>query len=326
MGVDGSERTVDYVAAAAIVVTAAVNVRGVRLGAAVAGLSTIAKFGALLFLVGSAFLLGGQHGATFDHFTDAGGPVAPALFGLALVSVLWAYDGFADVSFAAGEIKDPQRTLPRAIVAGTVAILAIYMAVNAAYLYVAPLPDVARSPLVAADTMERLFGNAGVTLVSIVVALSTFGALMGIMLAAPRIFFAMANDGLFFRAMGRVHPEHQTPHVAIMFAAALGVVFVLTRTFEQLADTFVISIWPFYGLAIAGLYRLRVTRPELARPYRVPGYPIVPAIFLAGVLYLVGSAIAGDPIGTGVTFAAVLLGLPVYAVIRPRGRQRARGL
>ena len=164
--------------------------------------------------------------------------------------------------------------------------------------------------------------EAGATAISAIVAISTFGALIGISLAAPRIFFAMAEDRLFFPVMARVHPRFETPYVAIGLTAGLGVLFVLTRTFEQLADTFVLSIWPFYGLAIAAIYRLRRTRPDLPRPYRVPGYPIVPAVFIGGVAYLVGSALLQDLKWTGVTFGIVLAGLPVYWIIT----RRATGL
>ena len=302
----------DFVAAAAIIAAAIINVRGVHLGALVAGASTVAKVSALVLLVLASFALGGGAGASAGNFTASAGAVDAGLFGLALISVLWAYDGFADVSFAAGEVSDPQRTLPRAIVAGSLAIIGIYAAANAAYLYVNPLERLASSPLIAADTMQALFGQAGVAFVSVVVTISTFGALIAIMLSAPRVFFAMADDRLFFPVMARVHPRYGTPHIAIALAAALGVFFVLTRTFEQLADTFVLTIWPFYGLAIAGLYRLRRTRPDLPRPYKVPGYPAVPAIFVAAVIYLVGNALISDPMWTGVTFAIVLAGIPVY--------------
>jgi basic amino acid/polyamine antiporter, APA family len=314
LGYDPSQygRTTDYIAVAAIAGAALVNIRGVRIGAAFAGVSSAAKFGALAVLVAMSFLLGGGSGATVSHFTEAGGAVAPGLFGLALISVLWAYDGFADVSFAAGEVKDPQRTLPRAIVGGTIAIVAIYLAANCAYLFVTPIAQISQSRLIAADTMQALVGTAGAAFVSVVVMISTLGALIAVMLTSPRVFFALADDRLFFRPLARVHPRYQTPYVAISLAAALGVVFVLTRTFEQLADTFVLSIWPFYGLAAAGLYRLRRTRPDLARPYRVPGYPVVPAIFIGAVIYLVGNALVTDPIWSGVTFAIVLAGVPVY--------------
>jgi amino acid transporter len=308
LGVDAAV-WVDFIAAAAIVVAAVINIAGVKVGAAVAGLSTIAKCGALVVLVLAAFLAGA--GSTANLAASAT-PVEGRLFGLALISVLWAYDGFADVSFAAGEVRDPQRTLPRAIVGGTMAIIAIYVAANAAYLYLNPIATLAASSLVAADTARGVFGEIGVSLVSVVVAISTFGSLIAIMLSAPRIFFAMADDGLFFQSLARVHPRFGTPYVAILLAMTLGVLFVLTRTFEQLADTFVLSIWPFYGVAIAGLFRLRRLRPSMARPYLVAGYPVVPAVFIAAVVYLVGNALVADPVWTTVTFAIVLAGIPVY--------------
>ena len=192
--------------------------------------------------------------------------------------------------------------------------MTIYLLTNVAYLYVQPITVMAQSPLIAADTMRVSFGSFGVRLVSVVVTISTFGGLMATMLASPRVFFAMADDRLFFRPVARVHPRYHTPYVAILLAMALGVLFVSTRTFEQLADTFVLSIWPFYGLAVAGLYRLRRRQPDLPRPYRVPGYPVGPAIFIAGVVYLVGNALITDPIWTAVTFAIVLAGAPVYYV------------
>jgi amino acid transporter len=307
------DRTGDLVAAAAIVGTAAINIRGTRLGALFVGVSTAAKFGALVVMVGACVLLGGGAGGSISNFAaPATAPLDASRVGLALISVLWAYDGLADISFSAGEVRDPQRVLPRAILTGTLAVTGIYLAANAAYLYLNPLASLAASPLIAADTMEALFGRIGVTAVSLVVAISTFGALMATMLAAPRVFFAMADDGLFFRPVARVHPRYGTPHVAILLSAGLGVFFVLTRTFEQLTDTFVLTIWPFYGLAIAGLYRIRRREPDRPRPFSVPGYPFVPAAFIAAVLYLVLSALASDPVWTAVTLSIVLAGVPVY--------------
>jgi amino acid transporter len=300
----------NIIAAAAIVFAAIVNIRGARLGAAFTSASTAAKFGALALITLLAFLAGGPD-ASLANFRSSDVSVDPGLFGLAIISVLYAYDGFADLAFAAGEVKDPSPTLPRAIIGGTLAIVAIYLAANLAYLYVNPIERLAQSPLVAADTMAATTGRFGVAFVSVVVTISTFGALIGIMLTAPRVFFAMADEGLFFTAMARIHPRYGTPYVAITLAATLGILFVLTRTFEQLADTFVLSIWPFYGLAVAGLYRLR-RRTDLPRSYKVPGYPILPAVFIAGVMYLVGSAWFTDPLWTSVTLAIVLAGVPVY--------------
>jgi amino acid transporter len=262
---------VNYVAAAAIAITAAINIRGVQIGAAIAGLSSVAKFGGLTILVLASVLLSHSHGPAIATANETSA-VDPKLFGLALISALYAYDGFADVAFSAGEVSDASRTLPRAIITGTLAIIGIYLAANGAYLYVNGIDRMSHSTLIAADTMQALIGPVGVSFISIIVMLSTLGTLTGIMLTAPRVFFAMANDGVFFAGLARVHARYKTPYVAIGLAAALGVAFVLTRSFEQLADTFVLSIWPFYGLAIAGLYRLRRTRAELARPYRVPGY------------------------------------------------------
>jgi amino acid transporter len=301
----------NLIAASAIVFSAFLNIRGVQWGAAFTGVSTVAKFSALVVLVLAAFMIGGPD-ASAANFARSDAPVDPGLFGLAIISVLFAYDGFADLSFAAGEVKNPQRTLPRAFIGGTVAIVVIYIAANVAYLYVNPISRLAQSPLIAADTMQAALGSFGVRLVSVVVAISTFGGLIGIMLTAPRVFFAMGDDGVFFKVIASVHPRYNTPYVAISLAGLLGVLFVMTRTFEQLADTFVLSIWPFYGLAVAGLYRLRTRRPDLPRPYKVPLYPVLPAVFIAGITYLVGNALVSDPLWTSVTLGIVLAGVPVY--------------
>jgi basic amino acid/polyamine antiporter, APA family len=299
--------------AAAIVFAAAVNVRGATLGALIVGVATWAKFGALALLVLASFTLGASHGASAAHFTaPSAGPLAVGSIGLALVSVLWAYDGWADLSFASGEVKDPARNLPRAIILGTLALIAIYVLTNLAYLYVLPIEAVARSPLVAADTMMALFGRAGVVLVSVFVMISSFSSLNGSMLASPRVFYAMADDGLLFQAIAKVHPRYQTPYVAIILAAILGVALVMSRSFERLTDTFVLAIWPFYALGVAAIYRLRATRPDLPRPYRAIGYPVVPAIFIASVAAFVINSLINDTTNSVITFAVIFAGLPIY--------------
>jgi amino acid transporter len=302
----------DYLAAAAIVIAAGTNIVGVRLGALFAGISTVTKFGALAFLVIVSFLLGGDAGASVSNFASTGAAVDPGLFGLALISVMWAYDGFADLTFASGEVTDPQRNLPRAIIFGTLAIIAIYLLSNAAYLYVTPIDRLKDSRLIAADTLGATLGQAGVSFIAVVVMISTFGSLMGSMLASPRIFFAMADDRLFFRPIAAVHPAWNTPYVAIILAGVLGVAMVMTQTFEQLTDTFVLAMWPFYALSVGAIYTLRRSQPHLNRPYKVVGYPFVPAVFIAAATYLVINALITDPLWTTVTFAVVLAGLPVY--------------
>ena len=302
-------------AAAAIACAALANIRGARIGAAIVGWSTAAKFLALTLLIGCAFVLGGAHGAAVSHFhtaAAAGSSIGAGSLGLALVSVLWAYDGFADVSFAGGEVRDPERNLPRAIIVGTLAIIGLYLLANVAYLYVLPVEAMGRSPLVAADVMQTLFGRTGVVLVSLFVMISSFSSVNGSMLAAPRVFFAMAGDGLFFRALARVHPRFQTPHIAILLSALLGMALVMSRTFEALTNTFVLAIWPFYALSVAAIFRLR-HRPG-ARQHRVVGYPIVPAVFIGAVAWFIVNALITDPIPTIATFALILAGLPVFAI------------
>jgi amino acid transporter len=302
-------------AAGAIVFAATANIVGARVGATIVGVSTIVKFAALGAIIIASLLLGGQHGGTFTHLTPAiGATITAGNLGLALVSVLWAYDGFGDLSLVGGEVKDPQRNLPRAIIGGTLAIVAIYVLANLAYLYMMPVDAIGRSPLVAADTMMAIFGRPGVVVVSSFVMMSSFGSLNGIMLAAPRIFFAMADDGLLFGAMARVHPRFQTPHLAILLAACLGMLLVFSRTFEAITSTFVLAIWPFYALSVAALFRLRRRRPDAARPYEVPGYPIVPAIFILAVVWFVLNALVNEPVPTMATFALILGGIPVYLV------------
>jgi amino acid transporter len=300
-------------AAGAILFAATANVVGARVGATIVSVSTVVKFAALGAIVIASLLLGGRHGGTFAHLTPAiGAAITAGNLGLALVSVLWAYDGFGDLSLVGGEVKDPQRNLPRAIIGGTLAIIAIYLLANLAYLYMIPVDAIGRSPLVAADTMMAIFGRPGVVVVSSFVMVSSFSSLNGIMLAAPRIFFAMADDGLLFGAMARIHPRFKTPHLAIVLAAALGMILVFSRTFEAITNTFVLAIWPFYALSVAAIFRLRRLRPEASRPYRVPGYPIVPAVFILAVAWFVLNALVNEPVPTMATFALILAGIPVY--------------
>ena len=207
--------------------------------------------------------------------------------------------------------------MPRALIGGTIAVLGIYCAANLAYLKVLPISQIALSKLVAADVADRLVGHWGVAVVGIAVVIATLSTLNGSLLTCPRIFFAMADDGLLFRPVAAVHPRYQTPYVAIALAAALGVAFVLARTFEQLADTFILAIVPFYALAVAAVFPLR--RRSAYRPsFRVPGFPVVPVVFVLTAAGVVGSAIV-DPVSRWPTIAVIgviLAGIPVYYYAR----------
>jgi APA family basic amino acid/polyamine antiporter len=261
---------------------------------------------------------------TGGHYTPLmpEGSFKVSAFGLALVSTLWAFDGWADLSYASGEVKDPAKTLPRALIGGTLLVLTIYLLANVAYLAVLNIEEMRNSPLVAADVAERVIGPIGVVIVSVTVMLSTFGTLNAVLFASPRIFFALASDGLFFKKIASVHPKFGTPYVAILLTAALGATFVLTRTFEQLADAFVTAFLPFYFLAVASIFRLR-NRPDYKPVFRVPGYPVVPAVFMLAVLYLLANAIIQESsrLSTLAVLGVCLTGVPVYlATVGRRAR------
>lgn len=310
---------VHYVAAVAILLTATFNYVGIKWGSLVQNVTTLAKTGAVILIIVLAIAIGLPR--TGGHFTPAvpAGSFTLAHFGLALVSVLWVYDGWADVSFVGGEVKDPQKNLPRVLIFGTLIIIALYLLANVAYLAVLPVEEIRHSKLVAADVAERLMGATGVAFVAAAVMVSTFGTLNGSVMTGSRILFAMAADGLLFKPIARVHKKFRTPGVAIWLEAGLGVVFVLLGTFEQLADTFVTAIVPFYALAVAAIFVFR-RRQGYQPPFRVPGYPVVPAIFIVATILLLGNAIvdSSSRIPTLAVLGVILLGIPVYYATRSR--------
>jgi APA family basic amino acid/polyamine antiporter len=325
-GVAPYDSWVHYVAAVAIAVIAALNYVGIRWGSLVQNVTTVAKYFGLLFIVIAAIAIGIPK--TGGHFTPMlpPGSFSIAPFGLALVSVLWAYDGWADLAFISGEVKDPGRNLPRALIFGTLAVIVIYLLANVAYLGVMPVEEVRHSKLVAADVALRLIGPAGVTFIALTVMLSTLGTLNGSILTNPRVFFAMAADGLLFRKIADVHPRFKTPYVAIALTAALGIIFVLLRTFEQLADSFVTAILPFYALGVASIFVFRRrSAADYSPPFRAPFYPIAPILFVLATLYLLVNALI-DPSSRWATlaiFGVILAGIPVYYATVGRSAARA---
>jgi amino acid transporter len=314
-------RAEQLLGAVLIIIVAVVNYGGIKRGAVLQNASTLFKSGALLLLVVLGFVLGKSGGWTALAAQRTTVGLSPFL--LAMVAILWAYDGWADLAFVGGEVKDPERNLPRALVIGTSIVVALYLAANLVYVYLIPLSEMKHSELVAADAASLLIGTAGLVLVSTAVAVSTFGTLNGSMMTAPRIFFAMADDGLFPRAIARVDPRTGAPTAAILLAAVLGVVFILIRSFTELADQFVIGIWPFYALAVAAVYVLRKSRPDLKRPYLTWGYPIVPALFLVASLFLLGNYLVSVPKMFALDFGVILTGVPVYALWKKYGEQGA---
>jgi basic amino acid/polyamine antiporter, APA family len=303
---------VRYVAAVVLLLIGAINYLGVKRAAAVTSVATIAKYAAVMVLGLLAFTVS-TSGAS--HFTPAwDGGVHLSLIATALIPVMWTYDGWADLAFMGGEVKNPQRTLPLALILGTACVMLVYLVVNVGFMYVLTLPQMAHSKLIAATVAEHipLFGGIGAAVISGIVLLSTFSGLNATMMTGPRIFFAMAERRLFFRVVARVSPRFETPSVAIWLATLLGVAYVLLNDFAQLADKFVLGIWPFYALCVAGVFVLRRKRPDLRRPYRVWGYPMVPLLFLVASVAMVANALWTDPANTGVTLLIILVGVPLF--------------
>jgi APA family basic amino acid/polyamine antiporter len=313
---------VRQVAAAAIILIGLINYIGVQRAAAVMSFATAAKYVAVMALGVLAFT---ASSGSASHFVPAwGSGLHLSLLATALIPVMWTYDGWADLSFMGGEVKDPQRTLPLALILGTMCVVVVYLVVNIGFMYLLPLPQMAHSKLIAATAAEHIpvIGQLGAAVISVVVMVATFSGLNGSMMTGPRIFFAMADRGLFFRAVARVSPRFQSPSVAIWLATALGVAYVLANDFAQLADKFILGIWPFYALAVAGVFVLRRKRPDLERPYHALGYPIVPGLFLLASLGMIANALVTDPLNTGVTLGIIAVGVPAYYLWKMWGQRR----
>jgi amino acid transporter len=305
------------VAAVAVILVAAWNYRSVRFGAAIQNLSSTSKVLAILGLTAAAFLSGHRGEGAWLGF-DKLAPESWTGFGLGLVTVLWAYNGWQDATYVGGEVKDPGRNLPRALTLGTLLVTGVYLAVNGAYLAVLPMDAIARSPLVAADVAVRLFGGIGNALIAALVCVSTFGTMNGGTMCYPRIFYAMAQDRLFFHGIAAVHPRYGTPHAAIALTAALAICFLWVRTFEQLIEIFVLGVLPFWALGAGAVIVLRRRRPEATRPYRTPGYPFVPVLFILATVGLLLNSLFQRPGPTMASFAAILAGIPIYYLWRRR--------
>lgn len=309
-------------AASAITVLALTNMRSLDWGALIANLTTAAKVLALALVGVIAFVFGdmtqGALGSSIEW-----SPVAWGSFGVALISVLWAYDGWADLTFMAGEVKNPERTMPRALLLGTGIVVVLYLIVNTAYLWVLTVPEMAASQLVASDAAQRIFGATGAAVISALVMLSTFGALNGSTMTGPRILYAMAEDRLFFKPIAHVHPKYRTPDAAILLCSVLGVFYVSSRSFERLAGDFILGIWPFYALAVGAVFILRRRLPDVERPYRTFGYPFVPLVFLGATVLMLLNSLVRNTWPTVLNFGIILLGIPVYYVWNARRQSDA---
>ncbi len=307
-------------AIAAVLALSAVNYVGVRQGGTVQAVLTAAKVGAVAAIVAVAFALGARAGAPATPPVPADVPGA-AGFILALAAGLFAFGGWHMVTYTAGETVEPERTLPRALVAGTLLVTACYLALNAAYFHVLPLETVRASSRVAADAADAVLGSGGGAVLAGVVVLSTLGALNGIVLTGPRVYHAMARDGLLFRWLGEVHPAFRTPHRAIVLQAIWSSVLVATGTYETLFVQVVYTEWVFFALTAAGLLLLR-RRTGYHPRISLPGGPVLPAAFAAAALLVVVYQLRGAGARSLIGLFLVLLGWPVYVLSLRKGASR----
>jgi len=307
-------------AIAAILLVSAVNYAGVKHGSRLQTAFTVVKVLAILLMILAGFTLGSGAPDSAGGAGDAPGSVTADGVVRALIAGLFAFGGWHMVTYSAGETRDPERTIPRALAIGMAVVILCYVLLNAAYLYVLPLERVMSSTRVAADAADALLGSGGGALMSSLVIFSTFGALGGLILSGPRVYHAMAHDGTAFRWLGEVHPRFRTPHRAIALQAVWSCVLVATGTYRALFTRVIHTEWIFFGLLAVGLFLAR-RRAGYRPAYRVWGYPVVPAIFLAASMVIVVNQVVTDPRESAVGLGFVAIGLPVYALwarTRPR--------
>ena len=293
----------------AIALFTAINYRGATAGAAIQKLFTFAKVAGLLLIITAAFLWRGNGAHVIQH--GAGGFTLGGL-GVALIACVLACDGWVQLSFVAGEIRNPQRNVLLALAIGSAICTAIYLLANVAFLRVLSIPEIAASTHVGADVAERLLGSAGGVLISIIILISIIGTLNGCFLTSPRIYFAQAQDGLFFKKFAGVHPKYQTPGFAIVAQGLWAAVLLLSGSYESLLDYAMFALWLSYGAMVAGVILLRVKRPELPRPYRMWGYPVTAFLFLGITAWFLGNMLVTRPVPSLAGLALTATGIPVY--------------
>jgi APA family basic amino acid/polyamine antiporter len=301
-----------------IVAVAAINVRGTRGSAHVQNWTTGFKAAAIV-VISLALVASGRSsgGAAVPVWPESLGLSMLSGVGMAMIGVLWAYEGWQYVTYSAGEAVDAQRVFPRALLVGTTSLIAIYLLANLGYL-AALGPAAARSESVAADAVSALFGPTAGKVVAAVILVSMFSAANGFTLTAPRVYFAMAGDGLFFRRLAEVSPRFGTPALAIVASSAWAALLAATGTFEQLLTYVVFVGWIFYALGAMSIFVYRRRQPDAPRPFRVPGYPLTPLLFVAASGAIVANTFFTQPGRALLGLGAVLLGTPAYFLWRRR--------
>ena len=315
----GQPQTIDFggvqaTAIAAIGLLTWVNVRGVKLGGRVMSVFTAAKIAALLTLIVAAFVSGKGSAAHFLPWWPAAGTkdLLPS-FGLSLIAVLWAYDGWISVTLNAGEIKNPERNVPLSLILGTLAVIALYIGANLAYAYILPLDVMAGSPRIAADVARAVLGPFGASLIVLGILCSTFGTINGSLMSNPRAIYAAGADGTFARSFGRIHPRFRTPSVAIVTMGVWGSILTLSGKYEQIISYVVFGSWAFYALTALSVIVLRRKMPDAPRPYKAWGYPYATLLLVAVTGWFLYNTVVKDTRNAVIGIVLLLVSLPFYS-------------
>jgi APA family basic amino acid/polyamine antiporter len=304
------------IAAGFVAFLGTVNYVGLRWGSRLQNLTTYLKTGAIGIIVIGVFFFTKGHGNVRNFVEPGSGPFSLPLlgaFGVGLVASLWAYKGWEAATYSAGEVKNPQKNLPLGILIGTVSVIVLYVLANLAYLYIMPVGQIAASEgRVALDIMQIIGGPFLASLITFLILFSILGAANQNMLTSPRVYFAMARDGMFFKKIAECHPQFLTPHVAIVAITLWSIVLTLTGTFKQLFTYVIFGEWIFFGLTVFAVIVLRKKKPDLPRPYKTWGYPVTPILFVLAAVYVaVGSLLSSFKnamFGLGI----ICLGIPAY--------------
>jgi basic amino acid/polyamine antiporter, APA family len=297
-------------AIAVILFLGVVNYFGVKIGGDVQVAVTALKVILIIGIVIAGLFAGS--GTTANYSSSIPAPGGISGFFVALVAVLWAYDGWNNVSMVSSEIRNPQRNLPLALIAGTLLVIAVYLATNLAYFYVLSASEVSQADRVASEMMRRVLGKGGADAVSVAAMISIFAALNGSILSGSRVPYALARDGYFFRPLAKVHPTYATPAVSILFLAIWSSVITLSGQYDQLYTLVIFPSWILYMMAAASVIVLRRKRPDLHRPYKTLGYPFVPIVFVLVALTLLVNTLQKSPRESMIGLTLIALGLPFY--------------
>jgi len=312
------------VAIGAICFLSVVNIFGVVTGGRLQSFLTAVKVGLVLLLVILGLTIG--HGSVSNlstHLTPLAKTGLLSLFGVAMVKALWAYDGWNNCNMVAGEVKNPQRNIPLSLIYGTGGVMLLYLLANFVYFYILPVERVAASPRVAAEVARSFLGSSGGTFVVVAVLISTFASINGSILSGARIYFAMAEDKLFFARVAEVHPKYRTPVFSIMVQAIWASVLTLTGTYDQLLTYVIFAEWILYALGTSSVFVLRKKYPHLERPYKTWGYPVVPMLFVLVAVLLLANTIVTDAKDSLMGLLLIALGLPAFWFWR---RKRTAGV